>query len=48
MKEKQQLISFIRNVASNDFKKAHDNLVAVVNEKIKTRIQAAYSTLKGK
>lgn len=48
MKEKQQLISFIRNVASNDFKKAHANLAAVVNEKIKTRIQAANSTLERK
>lgn len=40
MNEKNEIINFIKHVSGNDFKKANDSLAAVVNEKIKQRIQA--------
>jgi len=41
MDNKQILSKFINNVARNDLKKADQQLAAIVNEKIKQRIQAA-------
>ena len=41
MNDKQNIVNFIKHVSSNDFKKANNALAAVVNEKIKQRIQAA-------
>ena len=41
MNEKKDIINFIKHVSSNDFNRANQALAAVVNEKIKQRIQAA-------
>lgn len=40
MNEKKDIINFIKHVSSNDFNRANQALAAVVNEKIKQRIQA--------
>lgn len=44
MKNKN-LIKFIQSVSSNNFKEANTYLSAVVNEKLRARIQAADSKL---
>ena len=41
MKEKQNIINLIKHVSGSDYNKANAALAAVVNEKIKQRIQAA-------
>jgi len=41
MNTKQTIAKFVNHVARNDFKKADQQLAAIVNEKIKQRIQAA-------
>lgn len=38
--------SFIRNIMSQDYSQAKESLHAIVNEKIKKRIQVAQSDLK--
>ncbi len=45
MNENQHIVNFIKHVTSNDFNKANEALAAVVNEKIKQRIQAADNQL---
>ena len=45
MNEKKHILNFIKNVSSNEFKKANEALSAVVNEKIKQRIQLANQKL---
>jgi hypothetical protein len=45
MNQKANLVKFIQSVSSNNFKDANRHLTAVVNEKLKLRIQAANSNL---
>ena len=45
MNEKRNIVNFVKNVADNNFKKADSLLAAIVNEKLKARIQAANAKL---
>lgn len=45
MNQKTKLIKFIQSVSNNNFKEANAYLTAVVNEKLKARIQAANTKL---
>lgn len=45
MNQKANLIKFIQSVSSNNFKEANKHLSAVVDEKLKARIQTANTKL---
>lgn len=45
---KEHTINFIKYVNSKDYKKANEALAAIVNEKLKQRIQAANAQLENK
>jgi len=43
--QKANIIKFVQSVSNNNFKEANTYLSAVVNEKLKARIQAANAKL---
>jgi hypothetical protein len=43
--QKANIIKFVQSVSNNNFKEANNFLSAVVNEKLKARIQTANSKL---
>ena len=48
MNQKNQIASFIKHVVDNNYSAANSTLQAVVNEKLKQRIQRADSALANK
>ena len=48
MNQKNQIASFIKHVVDNNYSAANSTLQAVVNEKLKQRIQKADSALVNK
>lgn len=45
MNQKANFIKFVQSVSSNNFKEANTYLTAIVNEKLKARVQAANAKL---
>lgn len=43
--QKANIIKFVQSVSNNNFKEANNYLSAVVNEKLKARVQAANTKL---